>query len=77
MGWLGAWRLAESLATSGDLSGYAAHRRSARRAVVRAEFNTVMGRATPVGAARDAAVWSILHGPLQGPFARLFTMRGL
>ena len=77
LGWLGAWRLAESLATSGDLSGYAAHRRSAHRAVVRAEFNTVMGRATLVGAARDAAIWSILHGPLQRPFARLFTMRGL
>ena len=26
---------------------------------------------------RDAAVWSILQGPLNGPFARLFTMRGL
>lgn len=77
LGWLGAWRLAESLATTGSLSGYAAHRRSARRAVVRAEFNTVMGRATPVAGVRDAAVWSILHGPLQRPFARLFTMRGL
>ena len=77
LGWLGAWRLAESLATRGDLSGYAAHRKSAQNAVVRAEFNTVMGRATPVAAARDAAVWSMLHGPLQGPFARLFTMRGL
>ena len=77
LGWLGAWRLAESLATSGDLSGYAAHRRSARRAVVRAEFNTVMGRVTPVAGVRDAAIWSILHGPLNGPFARLFTMRGL
>lgn len=77
LGWLGAWRLAESLATSGDLSGYAAHRRSVRRAVRRAGFNTVMGRATPVAAARDAAVWSILHTPLRNPFARMFTMRGL
>lgn len=77
LGWLGAWRLAESLATTGSLSGYAAHRRSARRAVLRAEFNTVMGRATPVAGARDAAVWSILHSPLRGPFARMFTMRGL
>lgn len=77
LGWLAAWRLAASLATSGDLSGYAAHRRSARNAIVRAEFNTVMGRATPIGVARDAAICSILHTPLQGPFARLFTMRGL
>lgn len=76
LGWLGAWRLAESLA-AGDLSGYAAHRRSARRAVRRAEFNTVMGRATLLGAARDALTWGILHGPLHGSFARMFTMRGL
>ena len=77
LGFLGAWRLAESLATRGDLTGYAPHRRSARRAVRRAEFNTVMGRATPLAAARDALTWAILHTPLNGPFARVFTMRGL
>ena len=76
LGWLGAWRLAECLA-AGDLSGYAAHRRSARRAVVRAEFNTVMGRATPVAGVRDTAIWSILHRPLNGPLAPQFTMRRL
>lgn len=77
LGFLGAWQLAESLATRGDLSGYAPHRRSARRALYRAEFNTVMGRATPLAAARDALTWGILHTPLNVPFARMFTMRGL
>ncbi len=77
LGWLGAWRLADSLAAGTGLTGYAAHRRTARRAIRRAEFNTVMGRASPVAPLRDAFAWSILHTPARRVFAAAFTMRGL
>ena len=77
LGWLGAWRLAEGLAAGRGLGGYAAHRRTARHAIHRAEFNTVMGRASPVAPLRDAFAWSILHTPLRHTFAQAFTMRGL
>ena len=77
LGWLGAWRLAEGLAEGRGLAGYAAHRRLARHAIRRAEFNTVMGRASPVAPLRDAFAWSVLHTPLRRTFARVFTMRGL
>lgn len=77
LGWLGAWRLAESLVAENGLDGYASHRRAAKQAIRRAEFNTVMGRATPLAPLRDALAWSILHTPLRRTFARVFTMRGL
>lgn len=77
LGWLGAWRLAEGLASGKGLNAYAQHRRSARQAIRRAEFNTVMGRATPLAPVRNALAWSILHTPLEKRFARTFTMRGL
>lgn len=77
LGWLGAWRLAEGLAAGQGLEPYARHRRSARQAIRRAEFNTAMGRATPLFRLRDAFAWGILHTPLQHTFARVFTMRGL
>lgn len=77
LGWLGAWRLAEGLAAGQGLFPYAHHRRTAGQASHRAEFNTVMGRATPLFRLRDALAWSILHTPLRHTFARVFTMRGL
>ena len=77
LGWLGAWRLAESLAQGEGFGDYAAHRRTAQNATLRAEFNTVMGRATPFAPLRDTLAWSILHTPLRKPFAQVFTMRGL
>ncbi len=77
LGWLGAWRLAESLAKGESLESYNAHRRTAQNATIRAEFNTVMGRATPLAPLRDTFAWSILHTPLKQPFAWAFTMRGL
>ena len=77
LGWLGAWRLADSLAKGGSLESYNAHRRAAQNATFRAEFNTVMGRATPLAPLRDTLAWSILHTPLKKPFAQVFTMRGL
>jgi len=77
LGWLGAWRLAEALARGDGLAPYAAHRRSARKAIVRAEFNTVMGRTSPVAPLRDALAWGILHTPLRRTFADVFTMRRL
>lgn len=77
LGWLGAWRLADILVTGESLERYNAHRRTARNATLRAEFNTVMGRATPFAPLRDSFAWSILHTPLKRPFALAFTMRGL
>ena len=77
LGWLGAWRLAEGLAAGKGLSPYTAHREKAREAIYRAEFNTVMGRASPLAPLRDALAWGILHTPLHRTFARIFTMRGL
>lgn len=77
LGWLGAWHLAKGLAAGNGLDGYAGHRRAAKLAIRRAEFNTVMGRATPLAPLRDALAWSILHTPLRRTFARVFTMRGL
>ena len=77
LGWLGAWRLADALAKGNGFGTYAAHRRAARNATFRAEFNTVMGRATPLAPLRDTLAWSILHTPLKKPFAQVFTMRGL
>ena len=77
LGWLGAWRLADALAKGEGFGTYAAHRRAAQNATLRAEFNTVMGRATPLAPLRDTLAWSILHTPLKRPFARMFTMRGL
>ncbi len=77
LGWLGAWRLAEALRSGGDPSAYASHRAKARQAIGRAEFNTFMGRATPLAPLRDTLAWGILHTPLNRAFARVFTMRGL
>ncbi len=77
LGWLGAWRLADALARGQGFSDYGAHRKTAQNATLRAEFNTVMGRATPLAPLRDTFAWSILHTPLKHPFARAFTMRGL
>ena len=77
LGWLGAWRLADALAKGNGFGTYAAHRRAAQTATFRAEFNTVMGRATPLAPLRDTLAWSILHTPLRRPFAQMFTMRGL
>lgn len=83
LGWLGAWTLADALcsALSGEVAGLARynrlHRRAARQATLRATFNTLMGRATPLDGLRNALSWSILHTPLRSPFARVFTMRGL
>ena len=77
LGFLGAWRLAESLARGEGFGDYDAHRNTAKNATLRAEFNTVMGRATPLAPLRDTFAWSILHTPLKHPFARAFTMRGL
>ena len=77
LGWLGAWRLADVLAKGEHLESYDAHRRTAQNATLRAEFNTVMGRATPLAPLRDAFAWGILHTPLKRPFALAFTMRGL
>lgn len=77
LGWLGAWTLADGLTSGYGLSAYASHRQKAREALRRAEFNTVMGRATPLAPLRDALAWSILHTPLSRTFAHVFTMRGL
>ena len=77
LGWLGAWQLADALAKGETLESYAAHRRTAQNATLRAEFNTVMGRATPLAPLRNTLAWSILHTPLTQPFALAFTMRGL
>ena len=77
LGWLGAWRLADALAKGDGFGTYAGHRRAAQNATFRAEFNTVMGRATPLAPLRDTLAWSILHTPLKRPFAQVFTMRGL
>ncbi len=77
LGWLGAWRLADALARGEGFGDYDAHRNTAKSAACRAEFNTVMGRATPLAVLRDTFAWSILHTPLKHPFARAFTMRGL
>jgi len=85
LGWLGAWALAEAFAAIREgvsfedaLDRYGrTRRRAAGVAIRRAEFNTVMGRAMPLGALRDLFSWSVLHTPLEKTFARAFTMRGL
>jgi hypothetical protein len=51
--------------------------RAARAAIKRAEFNMIMGRKAPFAALRHAGVSALLHSPLKGAVARLFTMRGL
>ncbi len=60
------------------LAGYQAARLPAARvAARRAAFNLRVGRASPTPSLRAAAVWTGLHTPLAGAFARRFTMRGL
>ena len=84
LGWLDAWRLAEALLETkrgtglGALERYSrTRRRAAQAAIVRAEFNTVMGRGTPLAPLRDFGLRGVLHTPLKRVFAYMFTMRGL
>ena len=84
LGWLDAWRLADALletkrgAGLGVLERYSrSRRRAAQAAIVRAEFNTVMGRGTPLAPLRDFGLRGVLNTPLKRAFAYMFTMRGL
>lgn len=87
LGWLDAWELAgildSSIKSKRSLWGQAfsdyAQRRAliANNAMLRAEVNMRLGRATTVPALRNSLVWLMLHTPLQRLVARLFTMRYL
>ena len=84
LGWLDAWRLADALLETkrgtglGALERYSrTRRRAAQAAILRAEFNTVMGRGTPLAPLRDFGLRGVLHTPLKRVLAHMFTMRGL
>ncbi len=84
LGWLDAWALADSLlelkrgARLDSLNHYSrTRRRAAKAAILRAEFNTVMGRSTPLAPLRDFGLRNLLQTPAKRVFAHMFTMRGL
>lgn len=86
LGWLGAWDAALALRRALEhppdaeraLNRYAVRQRQrARRATARAALNTRLGRASRVPALKRTAARLIVASPLQGAFARLFTMRWL
>ena len=85
LGWLDAWRLAEALLETKQGAGLEtslknynrSRRRAAQAAIFRAEFNTVMGRGTPLAPLRDFGLRGVLHTPLKRVLAHMFTMRGL
>ncbi len=82
LGWLDAWALADALENKGgletSLQRYSqARRRAAKAAILRAEFNTVMGRGTKLAPLRDFGLRGVLRSPAKRVFAHMFTMRGL
>ena len=82
LGWLDAWALADALEVKQgletSLERYSrTRRRAAKAAILRAEFNTVMGRGTPLAPMRDFGLRGVLQTPLKRVFAHMFTMRGL
>jgi 2-polyprenyl-6-methoxyphenol hydroxylase-like FAD-dependent oxidoreductase len=81
LGWLDAWSLAEALATDQADAAldrwHRARQRAARVAMRRAAFNTRMGRATRLAAARNAVLRIVLASPLRRPLTRRFGMHGL
>ena len=81
LGWLDAWALADALETKGletSLERYSqTRRRAAKAAILRAEFNTIMGRGTKLAPLRDFGLRGILRTPAKRVFAHMFTMRGL
>lgn len=86
LGWLDAWALGEALrrvlgdqASPGDALGdyERRRRRSAARAIRRAELNMTLGLGGWWNPVRDGLVRVLLRSPAQAMLARLFTMRGL
>ncbi len=87
LGWLDAWELAKVLDRcldsdrynwENEVEKYALKRnRIAKNAMLRAEMNMRLGRATSVPKIRNALVWLMLNTPLQKFVAQLFTMRNL
>ena len=81
LGWLDAWALADALENKGGLETLErynqARRRAAKAAILRAEFNTVMGRGTKLAPLRDFGLRGVLRSPAKRVFAHMFTMRGL
>lgn len=87
LGWLDAWELAKVLdrCMNTDRNNWVdevekyelERRRIAKNAMLRAEMNMRLGRATSVPKIRNALVWLMLNTPLQRFAAQLFTMRNL
>lgn len=85
LGWLDAWALADGLLEvkwgaelETSLERYSQERRrAAKAAILRAEFNTVMGRGTKLAPLRDFGLRGVLQTPAKRVFAHMFTMRGL
>ena len=86
LGWMDAWALGGALgrvlrdqASPGEVfEDYdRSRRRSAARAIRRAELNMTLGLGGWWSPLRDGAVRLLLRSPAQGYLARLFTMRGL
>ncbi len=86
LGWLDARLLSETFrqifAGQADAGSVLQHysqrrRRAARQAILRAEFNTVMGRKTALPWLRRNFVRGLLATPAKKLLARIFTMRGL
>ena len=85
LGWLDAADLARALAADGSSDGGdkrlhqydRRRRRAAKRAVRRARFHTLLGRATRLPWARDAVVKAMLSRWLHANTLARFTLRGL
>jgi len=86
LGWLDAWDLSDVLKRvnhekedhAGLLASYSRRRTSAaKKAIRRAEFNMKLGRKSRFPRLKHAAVWFMLHTPVQHYMANFFTMRGL
>ena len=86
LGWLDAWALGDALvqvlrdrAAAVDVLGDydRRRRRSAARAIRRAELNMTLGLGGWWSPLRDGVVRVLLRSPAQAMLARLFTMRGL